>query len=214
MAKSSNKRKNGKVKTASRMERARRAFSYILKDIVVCNAVTTMEFDGKRDNAVPKTVVYNRKTKQISPVSRDQEQALKKMRWNWDITCAILCRTQEGEVYLTKAEGVYLETPVLLTEMSSYLTDVMLGNYRDVNPMHALTMVWVAAPYDLGDNLTQEMMLAPVWKYDVLSNVITKWEKEHMDEPLLKVECPTLQDFVFWFNNQEMYRRNFDGTKE
>lgn len=203
MAKSKNKRKNGKSAKHDIIKRARTQASYDLKDLVVCNIVDKGEITGE-DRLIPRTLVFNRRTRKIVGMTTLQQTGLMKQRWNWNIHSGIVCRTQNGKVYLDREQNIFTKTEVFLTELTSYIADTLCDTYMKCNPMHRLTMFWVAAPYDMGQ-IDVECVLAPMWKFNVLGNLLTEYEQENTNVPVTYYKATTLDEYVEWFSFQDRY---------
>lgn len=216
MAKSKNKRKNGRVVKHDRVKRMRTMAAYDLQNLMVCNVVDRVELESEaRSTMIPRTCVYNRKTKTVTPITRLQEAALKTERWLWNIQMGIVCRRQDGEVYLDKDVNTQLETEVLLTEMNDYVTDKLTELWGKVNSLHALTMYWVASPYRLGEDeaIPLEAVLAPLWKFNVLGNMLTQYERDNEDVQVVHYRTNNFEEFGVWFVSQGRYRRERNNLR-
>lgn len=209
MAASKNKRKNGKVRKHDTVKRLRTMAAYDLKNLMVCNVVDRVEIESEgRSKLLPRTCVYDRKLKRVVPITRLQERALNTERWLWNIQMGIVCRRQDGEVYLDKDINVQLYTEVLLTEMNDYVADNLIELWGTVNPLHALTMYWVASPYRMSedDAIPLEAVLAPIWFYDVLGNMLTRYEQENENAQAMHYRTNNFTEYVIWFVSQQSYR--------
>ena len=208
MAQSKNKRKNGKVvkKNDANVKRLRRMASYDLKDLVVCNVVDRKEIDGDRSEMIPRTLVFNRKTNKVKPfVSSLQERVLVTERWRWNIHSGVICRKPDGEVYIDKEQNIFTKTEVLLTEMNDYIANELIDAWQKANSLNALTMFWIATPYDMGDPPLRAV-LAPLWKFNVLGNMLTQYEREQEDLVVVHYRSDTLEEFEHWFLFQNKYK--------
>lgn len=105
MAKSSNKRKNGKRVVNNHAERLKRLQARDIVGLMVCNAVGTSEVKGDRNELTPRTCVYSLPKRNITTITSRQAQALKEQRWAWNIQFGIVCRKPDGEVYLEQEEN-------------------------------------------------------------------------------------------------------------
>lgn len=210
MAKSKNKRRNGQVAKNNPAKRMRALHSFGLKDLMVCNVVDRVEVGGDRGDMVLRTLVYNGKHNKIVPITKTQELAFKNTRWFWNIQMGIVCRRQDGEVYLDKETNTQLKTEVLLVEMNDYVVDQLMALWEKVNPLHALTMYWVACPYDIDERgmegVPQEAVLAPLWKYNVLGNMLTQYEQDTPDLPVVHYRTDNFVEFCKWFTSQQRHR--------
>lgn len=209
MAKSKNKRKNGKA--VSRIDvntkRMRRMAQADLKHLIVCSGVDIAEGEGDgKPVSVPRGVVFNRKTCSIVEPTRLQALALSSQRWRWNIHTAIVCRKQDGEVYLWRDDNIFTETEVLLSEMNDYVTDTLCDRWEECNPLHRLTMVWIAAPYDMGD-VPLEALLAPLHHFNILAHSSTQYEREHPDHVVMVYHAATLQAYAEWWTSQGRFKR-------
>lgn len=216
MATSKNKRKNGKVRKHDPVKRMRTMAAYDLQNLMVCNVVDRIELESEeRSEMIPRTCVFNRKTKTITPITKSQEQALKTERWFWNIQMGIVCRRQDGEVYLDKETNAQLGTEVLLTEMNDYVTDKLTELWGKVNSLHALTMYWVASPYKMGedDAIPLEAVLAPLWKYNVLGNMLTQYEQENDNVQVVHYRTDNFEEFGVWFVSQQRYRNELNNPR-
>lgn len=205
MAKSNNKRKrkNGTFVKSDRVKRMRLQASYDLQDLMVCSVVDIEELEGKQ-KFIPKTLIFNRKLNTPVDITLKQEVALKKERWKWNIHSGIVCRKQNGEIYFDREENIFTHSEVLLKEMNSYIADTLTDHFQLCNPMHRLTMFWVATPYDMGD-VPLKAVLSPLWKYNVLGNMLTQYEEEYPDVKVVHYVTPKLDDYVNWFVTQDKY---------
>lgn len=217
MATSRNKRKNGKVCKHNGVKRMRKMAAYDLQNLMLCSVVDRVEIEGgERSEMIPRSCVLNRRTKKITSVTCLQERALKTERWLWNVQMGIVCRRQDGEVYFDKETNIQLGTEVLLTEMDEYITDKLMELWGKVNSLHALTMYWVASPYDLdklGEETPLEAVLAPLWKYNVLGNMLTKYEMDNPDLPVLHYRTDSFAEFGVWFVSQQRYRNDMAQTR-
>lgn len=215
MAQSKNKRKNGKVikKNDANVKRMRRMASYDLKDLILCNVVDRKEIDGDRSEMIPRTLIFNRKTNKVMPfVSPLQERALRTERWKWNIHSGVICRKPDGEVYLDKERNIFTQTEVLLTEMNDYVTDELTSAFKKANSLNALTMFWIATPYDMGDPLLQAV-LAPLWRFNVLGNMLTKYEMERDDHVVIHYKADTLDEYLDWFLHQAKHKQELENLR-
>lgn len=213
MAQSKNKRKNGKVikKADALNKRMRRMAGYDLKDLIICSCVDVKEVidENTRNKLRPRSVVYDRKKEDVTTISPLQERAIKTQRWKWHIHFAIVCRKQNGEVYLWNEESVFTHTEVLLSEMNDYVSERLCDLFLECNSMHRLTMVWIAAPYDM-ENPPIQAVLAPLHYFNVLQNLMTDYEQNTPDHTVISYKASTLQQFAFWFIDQGHYRRELE----
>lgn len=215
MAQSKNKRKNGKVvkKNDANVKRLRRMASYDLKDLVVCNVVGRKEIDGDRSEMIPRTLVFNRKTNKVKPfVSSLQERVLVTERWRWNIHSGVICRKPDGEVYIDKEQNIFTKTEVLLTEMNDYIANELIDAWQKANSLNALTMFWIASPYDMGDPPLRAV-LAPLWKFNVLGNMLTQYEREQEDLVVVHYRADTLEEFVDWFLFQDKHKKELEKLR-
>lgn len=213
MAKSNNRRKNGKKVKNNTVQRMRRLALEDLKGLIICNVVDRDELSGEEFKMKPRTLVYHKDKGVLTNVTPLQERALKTERWRWNIHSGIICRKQDGTVYFDKEENIYTVTDVLLTEMNSYIADGLTERFQQCNKLHALTMFWVAAPFDIGD-VPLEAILAPVWKFNVLGNVLTRWENDNQDKVISYYKAKTLKEFCMWFIQQDKYRQKMKELRD
>lgn len=206
MAKSKNRRKNGKTVKVNHVERMRANALRDLQDLYICSVVSRDEVESEKFHSIAKTVVYNHKLGDITRVSKLQEVALKKERWHWNIHLGVLCRKQNGDVYIDKEIEVYTHTQVLLSEMNDWVAETLCEQFEQANSLHRLTMFWVATPYDM-PTVPLKAVLSPVWKFNVLGQLLTKYEQDTPDHVAIHYVAKTLDNFVDWYLNQGKYQR-------
>lgn len=211
MAKSKNRRKNGKSVTNNHAERIKRYLASEIKDLMVCNVVGTSEVKGDHNEMVPRTCVYSLSRRNVTSITKQQAAALKEHRWAWNIQFGIVCRKPDGEVYLDKEENAQLFTEVKLQEMNDFVTEKLMELWQACNPLNALTMYWVATPYiieNLGVDVPLEAVLAPLWAFNVLGSVLTQYEQDNKDYKVLHYRTDSLDEFVKWYLSQNKYRED------
>lgn len=209
MAKSSNKRKNGKRVANNHAERLKRLQARDIVGLMVCNAVGTSEVKGNRNELTPRTCVYSLPKRNITTITSRQAQALKEQRWAWNIQFGIVCRKPDGEVYLEQEENAQLFTEVKLSEMNEFVTDKLMELWDQTDQSYALTMYWVATPCIIehkGIDVPLEAVLAPLWAFNVLGSVLTQYEQENKDHQVMHYRTDKLEEFVKWFTQQAEYR--------
>lgn len=200
MAKSKNRRKNGKVPSRNATKMIRKDLSFRLKDLIVCCCVDRREIVGDRAEMTSRTVVYNRRLKKVVSIDKHQEYALKKERWKWNIHSGLICRGVDNISYLDAEENIFTKEQVLLSEMNEYVADRLSGVFSEHIENNALTMFWVASPYDMGD-VPMQAVLAPLWKFNVLGNCLTKTEQEK-GGVVVSCTSDTLGEFEHWWYKQ------------
>lgn len=209
MAKSNNKRKNGKRVANNHAERLKRLQARDIVGLMVCNAVGTSEVKGNRNELTPRTCVYSLPKRNITTITSRQAQALKEQRWAWNIQFGIVCRKPDGEVYLEQEENAQLFTEVKLSEMNEFVTDKLMELWDQTDQSYALTMYWVATPCIIehkGIDVPLEAVLAPLWAFNVLGSVLTQYEQENKDHQVMHYRTDKLEEFVKWFTQQAEYR--------
>lgn len=218
MANSKNRRKNGKVAKNDRVKRMRQMAAYDLRSLMVCNVVDRKEIDGERSEMIPRTCVYDRKLKKPIAITPLQEVALKRERWAWNIHLGIICRRQDGEVYIDKETNVQVKTEVLLTEMNNFVTDQLMELWGRANSLHTLTMYWIASPYDLDkekmESIPLEAVLAPLWLFNVLGNMLTQYEIDNPEKPVYHYKTDDFSEMSRWFVSQHKYRAQLKDYAE
>lgn len=211
MAKSKNRRKNGKRVVNNHAERIKRLFASEIKGLMVCNVVGTSEVKGDRNEMIPRTCVYSLIKRNITTITTRQAHALKEQRWAWNIQFGIVCRKPDGEVYLDKEENAQLFTEVLLQEMNEFVTEKLMELWEACNPLNALTMYWVATPCIIdnkGIDVPLEAVLAPLWAFNVLGSVLTQYEQDNKDCKVMHYRTDKLDDFVNWYMAQGKYKED------
>lgn len=214
MATSKNRRKNGKVKSNNRVERMRRMAAVDLKDYMLCNVVMREELVDN-SGLTPKTVLFNRKTERATNGTNLSAVAMFNERWRWCINFAMVCRDQNGKLYLDRHEVITTVGEHKLTDLNDVMSDKLVDTFELCNPLHRLTMVWVATPYErlqddnrkLVDMKELKALLFPLWHFGVLGNLLTQHELSH-DKPVLHYKAETLDAFVKWYLNQDRYRED------
>lgn len=209
MAKSNNKRKNGKRVVNNHAERLKRLQAQDIAGLMVCNAVSRSEIESDRDKLVPRTCVYSVTKRNITTITTRQADALMGQRWAWNIQFGIICRNKDGEVVLENEENAQLFTEVKLREMNEFVTNKLMELWEQTDPETALTMFWVASPYNIyskGVDVPPEAVLAPVWAFNVLGSVLTQYEQDNKDHQVMHYRTDELEEFVEWFTSQAEYR--------
>lgn len=211
MAKSNNKRKNGKRVANNHAERIKRLFASEIKGLMVCNVVGTSEVKGDRNEMIPRTCVYSLPKRNITTITSRQAQALKEQRWAWNIQFGIVCRKPDGEVYLDKEENAQIYTEVLLQEMNEFVTEKLMELWEACNPLNALTMYWVATPCIIdnkGIDVPLGAVLAPLWAFNVLGSVLTQYEQDNPQCKVVHYRTDNLSEFVNWYLSQGKYKED------
>lgn len=209
MAKSKNRRKNGKRVANNHAERLKRLQAQDIAGLMVCNAVSRSEIESDRDKLVPRTCVYSVTKRSITTITTRQADALMDQRWAWNIQFGIICRDKDGEVVLENEENAQLFTEVKLREMNEFVTNKLMELWEQTDPETALTMFWVASPYNIynkGVDVPLEAVLAPVWAFNVLGSVLTQYEQDNKDHQVMHYRTDKLEEFVKWFTQQAEYR--------
>lgn len=214
MAKSKSKRvKKGKVVKSHKNDRMKAIAVEELKNLVVCNAIDKPDPNEKLK---PRTLTYHRGLKKACSVSYQQEWALKKLRWKWDVHLVIITRDEKGIVKLNDVGGVWVKEPIYLEELNEYIVETLSDAFTEMNNEgHALTMAWLATPYDNGEyGFTTEQVLAPLWAYNVLGNMLTAYETDHEDHNVMHYKTDDFADYVEWFKNQEQHQIDRDTLRK
>lgn len=211
MAKSSNKRKNGKRVVNNHAERLKRLQAREIADLMVCNAVSRSEIETDRDKLVPRTCVYSVTKRSITTITTRQADALMDQRWAWNIQFGIICRNKDGEVVLENEENAQLFTEVKLREMNEFVTNKLMDLWEQTDPETALTMFWVASPYNIhnkGVDVPLEAVLAPLWAFNVLGSVLTQYEQDNPQCKVVHYRTDNLSEFVNWYLSQGKYKED------
>lgn len=211
MAKSKNRRKNGKRVVNNHAERLKRLQAREIADLMVCNAVSRSEIETDGERLVPRTCVYSVTKRSITTITTRQADALMDQRWAWNIQLGIICRHKDGEVVLENEENAQLFTEVKLREMNEFVTEKLMELWEQTDKETALTMFWVASPYNIynkGVDVPLEAVLAPVWNFNVLGSVLTQYEQDNPECKVVHYRTDQLEEFVQWFTNQAEYMDN------
>lgn len=212
MATSKNKRKNGKTIKSNTVKRMRRMAGYDLKNLMICNVVDYGELDGG-NRMIPRTLTYDTKLKRIVSITRLQEVALKSERWRWEVHYGVICRNPDGTVYLDKEVNFLCKEEYLLKELNDTITDSLMESFDKANHLHRLTMFWVASPIEQ-DRIPVEAVLAPVWHFNVLGNMLTQWETEKTDHVVVHYRTDKLTEFVGWFLEQGKHKAQLQQERD
>lgn len=204
MATSKNKRKNGKAVKSNRAKRMRTMAGYDLKNLAVCNVVDREELDGS-NKMIPRSLVFDSKLRRIVEITRLQEVALKSERWRWEVHYGVICRNPDGTVYIDKDVNFICKCEYLLTELNDEITERLLEAFERANHLHRLTMFWVACPIEQ-EKITLEQVLAPVWQFNVLGNMLTQWEDENTDHVVVHYRTDKWSEFTGWFIDQGKHK--------
>lgn len=97
MAKSSNKRKNGKRVVNNHAERLKRLQARDIVGLMVCNAVGTSEVKGDRNELTPRTCVYSLPKRNITTITSRQAQALKNSGGRGTFSSALFVASLTGK---------------------------------------------------------------------------------------------------------------------
>lgn len=211
MAKSSNKRKNGKRVVNNHAERLKRLQAREIADLMVCNAVSRSEVETDGERLVPRTCVYSVTKRSITTITTRQADALMGQRWAWNIQFGIICRRKDGEVVLENEENAQLFTEVKLREMNEFVTDKLMELWEQTDQRYALTMYWVATPCIIehkGIDVPLEAVLAPLWEFNVLGSVLTQYEQDNHQCKVVHYRTGNLEEFTNWYLSQGKYRED------
>ena len=212
MAKSTNKRKNGKAVKPNRHKRLKALASYDLKHLMLCNVVDREELDGQ-SKMTPRTLVFSTKTKSPVNVTPMIKSAIKAEKWRWEVLYGVVCRNPDGTVYLDKEHNFVCSNEYKLTDLNDEITERLLNAFERANKLHRLTTFWVAAPIEQ-DSIPLEAVLAPIWRYNVLGNMLTAWEQENDDHVVLHYRTDKLMEFGQWFIQQHKHRQELAMKRE
>lgn len=212
MAQSKNKRRNGKVVKSNRAKRMRTMAGYDLKHLMICNVVDLPEIDGET-RMTPRSLVFDTKQKQPVTVTSLQEVAIKKERWRWEVHYGVICRNPDGTVYLDKDVNFLCKEEYRLTELNEFICDSLIDAFERANPLHRLTMFWVASPIEQ-EKIPLEAVLSPVWHFNVLGNMLTQWEQENEGHLVVHYRTDKLMEFCSWFLNQGKHKKDLSVIRD
>lgn len=127
-----------KRKANSNMKRKHLIARAMLKDLCVA-----MVIDGRSDHCE----VFNYKTAQKVPASKQLVELIAGLPWKWYIECSVVCRDQSGKEYVV-SEPVYCASAYRQSDprLSDFLNSNHLAFYKKQNPLHVITLAWVATP--------------------------------------------------------------------
>lgn len=204
MAKSSNRRKNGKVVKADIKKRVNNALKYELKDLRIVSVVDREEVEG-RSRPLPRTYVWDvRKNKEVS-LSLNQRYAIHSLRWKWDVYTGIVCRDiTTGEITFAKEDGFVCNEEYFQNELSSHLADKLCDDFIACEG-NSLTMVWVMCPVLMETELDVKILLYGLWKWNILGSHLTEKENADTGRVIRFYRAETFDDFLEWWNNQSHY---------
>lgn len=204
MAKSSNRRKNGKVVKASIKKRVDTSLKHEIRNLRVVSIVDKIEVDGAQRNK-PRTYVWDvKKNKEVS-MTPNQRFAISNLSWKWDVYTGIIRRDfNTGKVTIVSEDGFICKQPYQQTELSNELADRLCDAFVECDG-DALTVVWVMSPLEMELELDVQMVLYGLWKWDILGNILTENEHKHKDKIVKHFRTDTFDEFKEWWGKQEHY---------
>lgn len=143
------------------------------------NLCVAMVIDGRSDHCE----VFNYKTAQKVPASQQLVELIAGLPWKWYIECSVVCRDQSGKEYVV-SEPVYCASAYRQSDprLSDFLNSNHLTFYKKQNPLHVITLAWVATP-----NIGKEVEL-PIETLDAIYTelgafeYLSQWETDKLED--------------------------------
>lgn len=139
------------------------------------NLCVAMVMDGKETHCQ----VFNYKVGKRVPVTQQLANLIANLPWEWYIEYSVICRDQSGKEYVV-SEPVYCHSAYRQCDprLSDFLNKNHLAFYNKQNPLHVITLAWVAVP-NIGDKVelpieTLDKIYTELGAFEYLS----KWEAD------------------------------------
>lgn len=204
MAKSSNRRKNGKTAKADLRKRINKSLQHELRNLRIVSVVDRVEIDGT-SRTKPRTYVWDVKKNREVSLTTNQQFAIHNLSWKWDVYTGIVCRDFEtGEVKITDEDGFICSQAYKQTDLSNELADRLCDAFIGCKG-NSLTMVWVMSPLEMETELNVDVILYGLWKWNILGNMLTENEQKDEGKLVRHFRTDTFKDFKEWWVDQERY---------
>ncbi len=123
------------------------------------------------------------KTGEELNVTVDVAESVEKGCFNWYYECSVVCRDQNGKEYVV-SEPHYFQSRYRQSDerLNKYLNDVHVAFKEKQNPLHIITMAWVAIPVmDETENLDLET-LGKIYENLGAFDYLSTWENEQLEK--------------------------------
>ena len=120
-------------------------------------------------------------------VSRAVADSVAEGCWNWYYECSVVCRSQTGEEYIN-SESHYFQSRYRQSDkrLNKYLNKVHAELKKKQNPLHVVTLAWVAIPvFDKAEELDLDT-LGRIYKQLGAFDYLSKWENDQLEKEKLE----------------------------
>lgn len=143
------------------------------------NLSVAMVIDGKSEHCE----VFNHITNERGPATQQVVELIAGLPWKWYIECSVICRDQSGKEYIV-SEPVYCDSAYRQSDprLSTFLNEHHIALYKKQNPLHVITLAWVATP-NIGKKVelpieTLDAIYTELGAFEYLS----QWETDKLEE--------------------------------
>lgn len=127
--------------------------------------------------------VMNYKSCNEVKVSQQVAELIAGLPWKWYIECSVICRDQSGKEYIV-SEPVYCDSAYRQSDprLSTFLNEHHIALYKKQNPLHVITLAWVATP-NIGKKVelpieTLDAIYTELGAFEYLS----QWETDKLEK--------------------------------
>ena len=123
------------------------------------------------------------KTGEELNVTVDVAESVEQGCFNWYYECSVVCRDQTGKEYVV-SEPHYFQSRYRQSDkrLNKYLNQVHAVFKEKQNPLHVITMAWVAIPViDETENLDLET-LGKIYENLGAFDYLSKWENDQLEK--------------------------------
>jgi hypothetical protein len=127
--------------------------------------------------------VMNYKSCNEITVSRQVADLIAGLPWKWQIECSVVCRDQQGKEYVV-SETVHCESAYRQSDprLNDFLNVHHKAFLEKQNPLHVITLAWVAVPV-IGNDVeleieTLDKIYTKLGAYEFLST----WENNRLEK--------------------------------
>lgn len=128
------------------------------------------------------TLIDYKTCKEIN-VSQDVAESVAKGCFNWYYECSVVCRDQTGKEYVV-SEPHYFKSRYRQSDqrLNDYLNEAHVAFKEKQNPLHVVTMAWVAIPViDETEDLDLET-LGKIYEQLGAFDYLSKWESDQLEK--------------------------------
>ena len=128
------------------------------------------------------TLIDYKTCKEIN-VSQDVAESVANGCFNWYYECSVVCRDQTGKEYVV-SEPHYFKSRYRQSDkrLNDYLIEAHVAFKEKQNPLHVVTMAWVAIPViDETEDLDLET-LGKIYEQLGAFDYLSKWESDQLEK--------------------------------